>query len=73
MCENNIIDYQLVSEVLDLKPRATEGQNDAVSEITRMENQLIMDVLKKHDGNKTKVAKELGISYTTLWRRLKNM
>jgi PAS domain S-box-containing protein len=28
-------------------------------------------LLRKHNGNKTKVAKELGLSRTTLWRKLK--
>lgn len=82
MCESNIIDDYLVSQVLDLEPNNSEKrflqpfseeQSDATSEISKIENQLIKDTLKKYNGNKTKVAKELGMSYTTLWRRLKKM
>lgn len=82
MCDNNIIDDYLVAEVLDLKSNSSEKnfiqsfsekQNDTTPEIIKIENQLIRDALKKYNGNKTKVAKELGMSYTTLWRRLKNM
>lgn len=82
MCENNIIDDYLVSQVLDLKSNnldknflrpSYEEQNDITSKIVKTENQLIKDTLKKYDGNKTKTAKELGISYTTLWRRLKKI
>ncbi|KZL91842.1 helix-turn-helix domain-containing protein [Clostridium magnum] len=82
MCENNIIDDYLVSQVLDLEPNNSEKRvlqpfseepSDATSEISKIENQLIKDTLKKYNGNKTKVAKELGMSYTTLWRRLKKM
>jgi Transcriptional regulator containing PAS, AAA-type ATPase, and DNA-binding domains len=82
MCENNIIDDYLVSQVLDLEPNNSEKSflqpfseepSDATSEISKIENQLIKDTLKKYNGNKTKVAKELGMSYTTLWRRLKKM
>jgi len=29
--------------------------------------------LQKHQWNKTKVAEELGIGRTTLWRKLKNL
>ena len=82
MCENNIIDDYLVSQVLDLEPNNlekrflqpfSEEQSSATSEISKIENQLIKDTLKKYNGNKTKVAKELGMSYTTLWRRLKKI
>ncbi|MBV7272980.1 sigma 54-interacting transcriptional regulator [Clostridium sp. PL3] len=82
MCENNIIDNYLVSQVLDLKPTDSEKrflqpfseeQDDETPELIKIENQLIKDALKKYNGNKTKVAKELGMSYTTLWRRLKKM
>jgi transcriptional regulator with PAS, ATPase and Fis domain len=31
---------------------------------------LIMETLERHNGNRTKTAKELGISVTTLWRRM---
>lgn len=31
----------------------------------------IAELLKKHGGNREKVAAELGISKTTLWRRIK--
>lgn len=32
---------------------------------------MIAETLRKHDGNRTLVAEELGISKTTLWRRMK--
>lgn len=32
---------------------------------------VILDVLKKHDGNRKKAAEELGIDKSTLWRKLK--
>lgn len=32
---------------------------------------VIIDVLKKHAGNRTKAAKELGIDKSTLWRKIK--
>jgi transcriptional regulator with PAS, ATPase and Fis domain len=37
------------------------------------EERVILEVLKKHGGQRTKTAQELGISVTTLWRRLKKM
>lgn len=82
MCENNIIDEYLVFQVLDLNSnnsekkfiqQFSEEQGDSTPELIKIENQLIKDALKKYNGNKTKAAKELGMSYTTLWRRLKKM
>ena len=37
------------------------------------EDLAILDLLKKHQGKKSAVAEELGISRATLWRKLKNM
>jgi len=34
---------------------------------------LALQLLEKHQWNKSKVAKELGIGRTTLWRLLKNL
>jgi len=41
--------------------------------IPNYEEIAILNLLQKHQWNKSKVAKELGIGRTTLWRRLKNM
>jgi len=82
MCENNVIDEQLVADVLGLKSNNLENKallllheekNENTNVILKMEYQLIKETLGRFNGNKTKAAKELGISYTTLWRKLKNM
>jgi len=41
--------------------------------LTEMENEIIHQVLNHVDGDKDKVEKTLGLSKTTLWRRLKSM
>jgi sigma-54 dependent transcriptional regulator, acetoin dehydrogenase operon transcriptional activator AcoR len=84
MCEDGTIDGTLVSQVLNLDrtnymvnklqpAQLPEEDNTDTSKITTMEKQLIREVLEKNNGNKTKAAKELGISYATLWRKLKQM
>ena len=45
-------------------PRATDRLKET-------EAQIISDVLKKHSGNRSKAAKELGIDKSTLWRKIK--
>jgi transcriptional regulator with PAS, ATPase and Fis domain len=39
--------------------------------IDRAEAEVIERTLKKHDGNRIKAAKELGLDRTTLWRKIK--
>jgi len=39
--------------------------------IDRAEAEVIERTLKKHDGNRIKTAKELGLDRTTLWRKIK--
>ena len=39
--------------------------------LSATERQLLLDTLERCDGNRTRAARELGISVTTLWRRLR--
>lgn len=39
--------------------------------LSATERQLLLDTLQRCNGNRTRAAKELGISVTTLWRRLR--
>lgn len=89
MCESNVIDEHLVIDTLNIKTppiKHFENLKEAVSEanhilvkpvhsekLADVELQLILSVLQKNGGNKAKTAKELGLSYTTLWRRLKSL
>jgi propionate catabolism operon transcriptional regulator len=50
--------------------RAAEPERDAWS-LARVEEEHIRRVLAKHGGNATAAAKQLGISRTTLWRKLR--
>jgi len=44
----------------------------AIGTIQEMEKDLIIRTLKKLDDNQTEVAKSLGVSRSTLWRKLKD-
>jgi DNA-binding NtrC family response regulator len=52
---------------LPVSPRST----DHLSTLERFEQTEIMRLLELHDGNLRRVARELGLSRTTLWRRIK--
>ena len=62
-----VIDEVLVSNALDL-------QDDILAPQTQeTEREHLLAVLRRNFGNKRKTAAELGISTTTLWRRLKDI
>ncbi|MBI5676689.1 MAG: sigma 54-interacting transcriptional regulator [Nitrospirae bacterium] len=45
--------------------------NDRPENVDELEKHLIEELMKRHKGNRNKVAKDLGLSRTTLWRRLR--
>ncbi|NJN45798.1 MAG: hypothetical protein HC808_04180 [Candidatus Competibacteraceae bacterium] len=56
-------------EWLPPQPQAKPG---GLSKLEHMEREEIMRLMELFRGNLGQVAKELGISRTTLWRRLKD-
>ena len=46
---------------------------DSIKEVRNDNTSQLVKLLEKHKWNKTKVAQELGIGRTTLWRMLKNL
>jgi transcriptional regulator with PAS, ATPase and Fis domain len=52
---------------------AAPNDSPAPTTIDLIEKHYIQELMRKHKGNKTLVAKNLGISRTTLWRRLREL
>lgn len=73
--QNGIIDKNLFSSVLDMVDSNTDNINIQPISHNRKSNKSslseILETIEKFNGNKTLAAKELGIGYTTLWRKLK--
>jgi len=58
-------------KVGESKSRSTKNSARKLkSSLAEAGHTLILETLTRHNGNRTKTAKELGISVTTLWRRL---
>ena len=70
---------QFAAQLQSLAPElfeSTDRGHSGVAEgghLQSVEQEEILKVLDRFGGNKTKAAEYLGISQTTLWRRLKHM
>ncbi|MFP3040229.1 sigma 54-interacting transcriptional regulator [Treponema primitia] len=63
------ITQQLLSAYGDYEPPQIHDFKDSADQF---EKQYIQDLLKKHRGSRIKIARELGISKSTLWRKMKH-
>jgi transcriptional regulator with PAS, ATPase and Fis domain len=83
MSSDNYIEDTLVKKILESEPDLTKKKEKGflISEESdkeeeafsryKAEKQMIIKCLKRNNGNKSKTAKELDISKSTLWRKLK--
>jgi sigma-54 dependent transcriptional regulator, acetoin dehydrogenase operon transcriptional activator AcoR len=78
MSDNGIIDFDLVREAT-VKMRENTVQKEVSPDKTErlsifdVETELIMEALRETKGNKAKAAEKIGISKTTLWRKMKKI
>jgi PAS domain S-box-containing protein len=72
LASDNVITYDLVNEYFAPKLNSNTNQifNMKTPTVAVVEKQLILDCLAKYKYNKTEVAKALGMSRRTLYRRL---
>ena len=66
--ENEIMPEFLLLEIQNPK---TDFENPKQAKLAEVEKKTILETLERMNGNKKKTARELGISKTTLWRKLK--
>ncbi len=68
----NDSDEQYLQQVMrDVAPELYTPNNNTEGSIQQIELTMIFDAMKKFGNDKRQVADYLGLSYTTLWRRLK--
>ncbi len=65
--------FNIVSAQRKPEEHIPEISNNSAGLLSEMENKTILKVLKSVNGNRQEAARILGISSTTLWRRLKKI
>ncbi|MCB2229770.1 sigma 54-interacting transcriptional regulator [bacterium] len=70
LCRASMIGTEHLPEYL--RPADAAPQADAPT-LAQLEAQVILSVLRKHNGNRTAAAAELGMHKTTLWRKMKRL
>ncbi len=71
---NVIIPKDLPPSIIDGKMMPVENKVNTTSEVTldELEKDYILNILEKYDWNQKRASEILGISTTTLWRKLKS-
>ena len=74
LCHGSRIKLEhLPKEFVNKFIKEEKGASKSPDKLKSAEANVIIDVLKKHGGNRTKAAKELGIDKSTLWRKIKKL
>ena len=68
---SEVIDESLIFTLPKDRPASEDGQGDLNVTLKDNQKSLILKALKQNSGNYTRTAHQLGISRTTLWRRMK--
>lgn len=71
LCRTGLIDLPHLPPHLRDGPSGAAGQLPTGLTLAAMEQLLIRDALRRHDGNRAAAARELGINPSTLFRKLK--
>ncbi|MGD8781204.1 MAG: sigma 54-interacting transcriptional regulator [Ignavibacteria bacterium] len=73
LCGNDVIQVEHLPKHLRNKKRIIPDSYSSLAKnnIQEAEKEIIITVLNKHNGSKTKTAKELGVNPSTLWRKMK--
>lgn len=73
LCRNGMIDVHHLPEDLRARRRAPvpEAHPDGAGPLAQSEASAIRAALRRHDGRVGAVARELGVSRTTLWRKMR--
>ena len=75
LCNGKIIQVECLPKRLREQKKTVITSSNVIQKngFKDVERELIISVLDKYDGNRTKAAKELNINPSTLWRKIKKL
>jgi len=75
LCNGKIIQVECLPKRLREQKKTIITSSNAIQKngFKDVERELIISVLEKHNGNRSKAAKELNINPSTLWRKIKKL
>ena len=72
LCHGSLIQKDhLPKELIETFTADEKGRSQTTDKLKAAEAQVISEILKKHGGNRSRTAEELGINKSTLWRKMK--
>lgn len=71
LCRCDIIQSEHLPD--RIKHKIFNKESGTANPIQNAERNLLMEILKKNDGNKSQAARELNINPSTLWRKMKKL
>ena len=72
LCHGSLIQREHLPKEFIETFKADEKDHPQTSDkLKKAEAQVIAEILKKHGGNRSRTAEELGIDKSTLWRKMK--
>ncbi len=72
LCRRGLIEMHHLPPELYATSAQTKDEFTGIKTLKAMEKYMILEALLRHKGNRKRVAKDLGIDYTTLYRKIRN-
>jgi transcriptional regulator with PAS, ATPase and Fis domain len=73
LCHSGLIEPHHLPPELQAPSDLSKGEIKAARTLKAMERLMIVEALRRHSGNRKRAAKDLGIDYSTLYRKIKNL
>jgi PAS domain S-box-containing protein len=75
LCDSDIIEPEHLPEKIRCltKTEIPAGISSSKDIFRQKEKEIILNILQKNNGNRSKTARELGINQSTLWRKMKKL
>jgi len=73
LCPGGLIEMHHLPPELQLESAPARGEGADARTLKTMERIMIHDALQRHHGNRSRVAHDLGIDYSTLYRKIRDL